>query len=515
MKKYIYFLLLYAIQLYAQPPSIQWKKCLGGSEYDPAYFIQQTSDGGYITVGGSFSMDGDVTGNHGSLDAWVVKLSATGNIEWRNAYGGTQGEVALHVQQTTDGGYIIAGETNSFDGSITNPNPHGNGECWIIKIDGSGAIQWQKTYGGSQNEQALYIKEISTGYIFCAISKSSNYDATLNHGLYDYWIVKIDFLGNIVWQKSYGGTGDDYPYAIETTVDGGYLIAGFSNSTDGDVTANHGDNDAWIIKLDTAGNLLWQKTYGGTDNDRINAIKAATDGGYILTGYAISNNGDVIGNHGLRDVWILKINDAGNLLWQKCLGGTGHESGGTITATQDGNYFITGSSSFSNGDVTQNYGGNDVWIVKINQTGNLIWQKTLGGNNTDFGMAGQQTIDGGFIVIAQTYSTDVDVVGNHGQFDYWVIKLSSENLSSPDYNLISNRILMYPNPVKNNLYIKNLPKSSSVTVMNIFGVSLVTKKKSEEDTLMINLEGWPQGFYLVQISSEGKIIDTQKIVVIH
>lgn len=511
MKKYVYLLLLCTIQLYAQPSTIQWKKCFGGSNFDPASFIQQTSDGGYIAIGSSFSTDGDVSGNHGQGDAWIVKLSATGTIEWRKAFGGSQGDVANYIQQTTDGGYIIAGTTSSFDGSITNPNPLGIGECWIIKLDASGSILWQKTYGGTQNEQALCIKEISTGYVFCAISKSSNFDATLNHGLYDYWIVKIDFVGNIVWQKSFGGTGDDYPYSIETTVDGGYVIAGYSNSTDGDAIGNHGNNDAWIIKLDTAGNLLWQKTFGGTDDDRMNCIKTATDGGYILTGYTASNNGDASGNNGLRDVWILKINDSGNLLWQKCLGGTNQDFGSTITPTQDGGYFITGSSASSNGDLTQNHAGsNDVWTVKTNQNGTILWQKSMGGNNTDFGIAGHQTTDGGYIIIGQSISTDGDVVSNHGQFDYWVIKLNPENLNTQNQDFTN--IIVYPNPAKDKLYIANVPHFSSLKITTVLGVVVINQTNSDGN-VMVNLEELPQGFYIVQIMNEGKIIATKKILV--
>ena len=236
---------------FAQAPTIQWQKTLGGTGNDQDRSVQQTADGGYIFAANTNSTDGDVIGNHGGIDFWIVKLNSTGTIQWQKTLGGTGTDVPLTIKQTTDGGYIIGGYTYSTDGDVTG-----------------------------------------------------------NHGDADVWIVKINSTGTIQWQKTLGGTGDDQGRSIELTPDGGYIINGFTNSTNGDVTGNHGGYDAWILKLNNAGMIQWQKTMGGTGNEKnfTTSMPQISGGGYIILNYTTSNDGDVSGNHGGNDVWVVKLN---------------------------------------------------------------------------------------------------------------------------------------------------------------------------------------------------------------
>jgi len=200
-----FFMTFYAANLHAQSaPAIEWQKSLGGIIDDVAYCVQQTSDGGYIVGGYAVSNNGDVSLNHGNNDYWIVKLDASANITWQKCLGGSNVDKGYSVEQTSDGGYIVAGESLSIDGNVTG-----------------------------------------------------------NHGSYDCWIVKLDANGNIMWQKSLGGTLHDSGNSIQQTKDGGFILAGFSYSNDGDVTGNHGNRDFWIVKLDSAGNITWQKSLGG------------------------------------------------------------------------------------------------------------------------------------------------------------------------------------------------------------------------------------------------------------
>ena len=362
-------LICFNAQVFSQAtPIIQWQKTLGGSSSDEAHSIQQTTDGGYIVVGIAYSNDGDVTNNHGSHDYWVVKLDANGNRIWQKTLGGSSIEDAWSIQQTTDGGYIVAGYTESNDGDVTG-----------------------------------------------------------NHGGADSWIIKLDDNGNKIWQKTLGGSSADGAQSIQQTTDGGYIVAGSTASNDGDVTGNHGDYDAWIVKLDPNGNKLWQKTLGGSSADGAQSIQQTTDGGYIVAGDTYSNDGDVTGNHGGYDYWVVKLDANGNRIWQKTLGGTRGEQAYSIKQTKDGGYIVAGLTYSNDGDVTGNNGSSsfsDYWIVKLDANGNKLWQKTLGGSSSEIAYSIQQTSDGGYVVAGGTGSNDGDVTGNHGS-DYWIVKLTA------------------------------------------------------------------------------------------
>ena len=212
--------------------------------------IIQTSDGGYITAGYSGSRNGDISDPRWGEDYWIVKLDNTGNTEWQKSLGGTNSETARSILQTSDGGYIVAGHSTSIDGDV------------------------------SGKHRQVYP---------------------------DYWIVKLDETGNIEWQKSLGGTGSDAANSILQTLDGGYMVAGSSQSNDGDVSGSHGDSDYWIVKLDETGNIEWQKSLGGKDLDNAQSIIQTSDGGYMAAGWSTSNDGDVSSNYGRFDFWIVKL----------------------------------------------------------------------------------------------------------------------------------------------------------------------------------------------------------------
>ncbi|MCL5036576.1 MAG: T9SS C-terminal target domain-containing protein [Chloroflexi bacterium] len=406
-------------------PSLDtWDKCLGGTSWEDPRSIQTTTDGGYIVAGGASSNDGDVTDNHGNTDYWVVKLDNAGIIEWQKCLGGTSIDIATSVQQTADGGYIVAGISYSTDGDVT--GNHGDFDYWVVKLDDDGNIEWQKCLGGTGDDRAYSIQQTADGgYVVVGEVFSNDGDVTGNHGERDYWVVKLDDEGTIEWQKCYGGSAYDSPNSIQQTADGGYIVAGQTQSNDDDVTGNHGANDYWVVKVDDEGNIEWQKCYGGSGLDYARSVQQTADGGYIVAGGTYSNDDDVSGNHGANDYWVVKVDDDGNIEWQKCLGGTSNDYAWSIQQTADGGYIATGESSSNDDDVTGNHGSNDCWVVKIDDEGNIEWQKSLGGSESDRGRSIRQSIDGGYIVVSETESNDGDVSGNHGNTDYWVVKLDS------------------------------------------------------------------------------------------
>jgi len=423
-----FFGLVLAVTTLNAQVQIQWQKCLGGTSNDYAYSIQQTSDGGYVVAGYTGSNNGDVSGNHGSGDFWVVKLDAGGNLQWQKCLGGTGYDEANSIQQTSDGGYVVAGFTLSTNGDVS--GNHGGYDYWVVKLDAGGNLQWQKCLGGTGYDEANSIQQTSDGgYVVAGYTESTDGDVSGNHGGSDYWVVKLDAGGNLQWQKCLGGTSSDYAYSIQQTSDGGYVVAGYALSTNGDVSGIHGSQDSWVVKLDVGGNLLWQKSLGGTSSDYAYSIQQTSDGGYVVAGFTESTDGDVSGNHGGRDYWVVKLDAGGNLQWQKCLGGTDDDYAFSIKQTSDGGYVVAGKTYSTNGDVSGNHGFNDNWVVKLDAVGNLQWQNCLGGMSDDVAFSIKQSSDGSYVVAGYTGSTNCDVSGNHGSIDSWVVKLIEPNIS--------------------------------------------------------------------------------------
>jgi hypothetical protein len=411
-------------------PTIQWQKSLGGSDVDYGGPIQQTNDGGFIVAGRPKSNDGDVSVNYGLEDYWIVKLNDIGTIEWQKSLGGTASEIPQSILQTTDGGYIVAGFSRSNDGDVS--GNHGSADCWVVKLTSIGAIEWQKSLGGSGYESAISIQQTNDGgYILAGNSNSNDGDVSGNHGNDDFWVAKLSVMGTLEWQKSLGGSSYDYGYFIEQTNDGGYILSGTSLSNDGDVSGNHNSQDCWVVKLSSIGAIEWQKSLGGSSADSGGPIQQTNDGGYIFAGMSSSNDGDVSGNHGGLDYWIVKLTSIGAIEWQKSLGGAGYEHLISMQQTIGGGYIFAGYSESNDGDVSGNHGGLDYWIVKLSSIGAIEWQKSLGGSFPEYANSIIQTNDGGFIVSGTSGSNDGDVSGNHStadnytSYDCWLVKLNT------------------------------------------------------------------------------------------
>jgi len=409
-----------------QPSAVQWQRPLGGSQSDYGQAVCQTSDGGCIIAGYSQSNDGDVTGHHGSLyldDFWVVKLNQSGQVEWQKSLGGSLAENAYSIKQTSDGGYVIAGNAGSSDGDVAGGNASGF-DGWIVKLSSSGSVQWQKTFGYSFSTEILYSIEQTSdgGYIATGYTEHGTNNAS-------FWIIKCSSTGTLEWEKLYGGSNDDRANSIHQTTDGGYIVAGRTFSNDEDVSGNHGDYDWWVIKLNHSGNLEWQKTLGGSQKDEAASVVQTPDGGYIIAGTTNSSDGNVAGSKGNNDFWVVKLNNSGEMDWQKTYGGSSSEEANCIIKTTDGNYVIAGHTRSSNGDVTNLKGSEDFWIIKISNTGNLLWQKTLGGSSLDKAECIDQSADGGYIIGGTTWSNDGDVSGNNDESNpnFWIVKLHPEN----------------------------------------------------------------------------------------
>ncbi|MFM2157262.1 MAG: hypothetical protein RL516_2011 [Bacteroidota bacterium] len=504
MKK-VYISFLFAILRIAvcAQPTIQWQKCLGGISPDYAFSIQQTTDWGYVLTGFTYSNSGDVSGNHGLYDVWVVKLDGVGNIQWQKCLGGSQYDCAYSIQQTVDGGFILTGFAQSYDGDIS--GNHGLSDVWVVKLDGVGNIQWQKCLGGTESDYGYSIQQTTDGgYVLTGYTESNDGDVVGNHGGRDVWVVKLDSIGNIQWQKCFGGTFWDEAYSIQQTADGGYIVTGYTKSNNGDVGGYHGgQGDFWVVKIGSLGAMQWQKCLGGTDGEVARSIQQTIDGGFILTGFSKSFDGDVSGNYGDQDVWVVKLNNLGNIQWEKNYGGTSLENSLFIQKTTDGGYIITGVTASNNIDVNGNHGGfNDIWVLKLDSIGYIQWQKCLGGTNIDIAWCIQQTNDGGYILTGGSDSNDGDVSGNHGGStprDFWVVKLSS-TVGMNEFSSIKS-LNIFPNPTSGILNIESNELLKRIELFDMLG-KLVLSYGNEKQIDISNLQS---GLYLIRFTSENGV----------
>jgi hypothetical protein len=363
--------------------SLSFQKTIAITTDENGYSIQQTSDGGYVITGSTRSVNYDV---------FVIKLDSSGNLSWAKTIGGTNSDFGYSIQQTSDGGYIITGYTSSFGA--------GGDDVFVIKLDSSGNLSWAKTIGGTNGDYGYSIQQTSDGgYII------TGYTSSFGAGGDDVFVIKLDSSGNLSWAKTIGGTNSDLGYSIQQTSDGGYIITG------GSVSFGPRYSDVFVIKLDSSGNLSWAKTIGGTDGEIGHSIQQTSDGGYVITGFTVSFGA------GNSDVFVIKLDSSGNLSWAKTIGGRYFDLGRSIQQTSDGGYVITGfTESFGAGN-------SDVFVIKLDSSGNLSWAKTIGGTDFEGGFSIQQTSDGGYIITGYTYSFGA------GNSDVFVIKLDSSGNS--------------------------------------------------------------------------------------
>jgi len=370
-----------------------WAATYGGAKDDKAHCVQQTSDGGYIVAGCTTSFGA------GDEDFLVLKLRVDGAVEWQKTYGGVEGEWAESIQQTVDGGYIVAGYTESFDARETNG--------WVLKLRPDGTVEWQKAYGGVKKDAIASIQQtVDGGYIVAGRTKSFGADQE------DAWVLKLRPDGTVEWQKTYGGGNGDTVNCVRQTSDGGYVVAGYT----GNFAPGDGATDLWVLKLRPDGAVEWQRAYGGSRWDAASCIQQTNDGGYVVAG------GTRLFGTQLFDAWILKLRPDGAVEWQKTYGGAGHEVACSIKCASNGGYVVAGERFSREG------GRGDAWVLKLRADGSVEWEKVYGGNSWDIANCIQQTLDGGYIVAGWTDSFAEDS-------NLLVLRLRPDGSVTPSCNL--------------------------------------------------------------------------------
>lgn len=450
---------------------MEWQKSFGGNGGDYLYSVGLTKEGGFILGGSSSTLNELKEDNgdkqhpgYGNMDFWILKLDPTGELEWQKTLGGIGNDQLQSIQQTTDGGYILGGSSDS-----------------------SPIYEKGELIGDKKNE---------------------------SYGSFDYWVIKLDAQGEVEWEKTYGGIFSDQLKSISIT-ENGYLLGGTSNSPiSGNKTATHlGESDFWVIQLDNLGNEIWQKTYGGEGDESFAQI-ILTDNGYLLGGSSNSNTSEnkKAGSVNGTDFWVLKIDMKGDILWDNTYDVGKWDMLVSLVKSKENEYLLGGYASTETlGKKSDTKGINDFVAIKINQRGELLWNKTIGGNGTDQLKGLTQTRDGGYILAGNSdskKSADKDRASIGGN-DYWVVKLSNEDKKPEEERKL---VEVYPNPTIQftNVVITSEFSEANVQVFDMNGRKLQEKKLPYRST-PIDLQSNGPGVYVFKITIDGIVSDVKVI----
>ena len=488
-----------SFSLTAQDPNILWQKTLGGNGEEILRNIEETSDGGMIIGGTSNSnISGDKTENsRGGNDYWIIKLNSSGNIEWQRTIGGNGEDNLATIHQTLDGGYIVGGSSDSEISGEKMENSQGNLDYWILKLDSAGSIEWQNTIGGNQNDRLVEIHQIADGSYQLAGSSFSNIsgDRTESRiGERDAWALGIDSNGNISWQDAKGDSTFGFNLTdFQLTSDNGYIFGGTLGI----------DVAYYLIKLGLDG--VFSTFEGNGVTNYLAEVRQTNDGGYIVNG--------TTDDQSQFNYYVWKLDSSGNTVWTKNIDGSLFELASTALASSEGGSLVGGySSSNISGDKTENSQGlDDYWILKLNDVGIIEWQNTIGGSDEDRLTITNQNSDGTYIFGGNSKS---NVSGDksensRGGKDFWIIKHNS--ILNIAENPFSKSISIYPNPTKNTLQLNTQDKT--INQINIYTITGSKVLQSEVGTVSptVDVSSLATGVYYVQLYS-GKNVAVKKFV---
>jgi hypothetical protein len=416
----------------AQSFNINWDNTIGGGDTDELYDMASTNDGGYILAGESSSDAGNDKSedNYGGTDGWVVKVDAMGEVEWDATIGDDNYERIHSISQTADGGYIFTGFGVGPDDS------RGYGDYWVVKLESTGQVAWDTLYGTDARETGISIMQTSDdGFIVGGTRKAEDFSYV------DLWVFKLDANGDIQWEQTYdNANAEDELTGMDTTSDGGYII--------GAVSVDENKEDYWTLKIDENGTVEWDTVFGGAEDDRLHVVRQTMDGGFILGGYSESMANEYKSEDcGKPCFWVVKTDASGNITWENSIGGDGTDLLHALELTSDGGYILGGSIASNasiHTDVSEyGLGETDYWFVKIDDAGNVLWDKRLGGEERDY-LHDVIQVEENIYVLAgfsssgeSEYKSEANLDSGGGGFgidaggsqDFWVLELET----GPDF----------------------------------------------------------------------------------
>lgn len=495
--------ILFPAALRAQVPGTEWEKRHGGTGTDGFNTVAQTSDGGYIAAG--VYQQRSPTAQH---DYWILRMDSGGNIVWQKTYGGTTQDRAYSVIQTQDGGYVVGGTTMSRNGDVS--GHHGGDDAWVLKLDSLGNIIWKRCIGGSGSETLSRIIALPSGNVMILGTTSSD-DGDLKGintvgfwGESNIWLMETDPKGNILWQKTYGGRGYDAGYDMIRMSDGGFTLCG-TEARPGSMY------DMWVCRTDAAGNILWEKVFGYGDYDRAYALTATGENDILVAGYTLSKEFPGFSG-GPSDAVIARLDGTtGDLVWHKAIGGNGSDWITGITY-HNGLYILAGTSNSNDGAVSHPIGNWDVWLVAIDDKGNIHWDKNFGGRAEEGNphkISIINTSDNGLVVASMSGSEELP--GGGGLWDGYVFKLKNSATDIEESAALQNSSV-YPNPVKDILHIRTVETGIHRYYLAAISGRVIRSGSFESGRGSVDVADLPAGAYILHLQNERQQSVIRKII---
>ena len=482
MKIKVFLFIIYSLfyfTTFCQIPEITWQHCFGTEERDDAYSIIHNAENGYL-IGISITEDAPgITNYHDNTDAWIINTDSIGNVIWERCYGGSEGDGTIKIVPIDNTSFYLFSYSFSLDGDVQNGKSY---NFWIVKINETGEIIWENSYGNRSCHARDALLTPDGGLLMMGRILYADGDVSTWYGRNDIWFCKIDSIGNIQWEKTLGNQGQENAIKIKLTSDTTVLMIGGYQENGGMIDCNHMGTsewtDIWIVELDLSGNIIRQLCYGGTYNDLGHDIIETHDG-YVILGSTTSNDGDVSGFHGIpgdihgMDIWVCKIDFDGNIIWQRCLGGSGNDNPTYITQTEDSGYIVIGYTGSNDGDVSGNHsidpGYFDIWIVKLNSMGEVEWQHCYGGERTEK-FWGNHTVlkksDYNYVFAAQSAHASFDIECDLYGFmdiDAWIFEIKDSTVGILEILNTDKQVLVYPNPA-DDYVVFEIPPSIPIAV---------------------------------------------------
>lgn len=434
----------------------------------------------------------DYEGDSGSV---ISRIEFTNELEIMKTYGGSEEDDALSVVETLDGNIAVLGFTQSLDGDVEGKTTT-DSDYWLIKLDQDLNIIWQKTFGGTSDDRGQDLVATSDGgFLLTGFSRSADGDVSENFGFHDYWVLKLSSSGDVLWEKSFGFSGNDRSFSAIQTTDGGYFITGFLDvsASGGDGNDNgtvgrqksifnkHGIGEFWGIKLNADGIMQWRRYFGGSNNDRAYDAIQSSDGNIIIAGTSESDDFDVQSPRGSYDFWAVKVSLDGNLITEKCFGGSSIDLGYSVNKTRNGNFIFAGDTRSEDLDIENLRGNADFWIVEFDENLSMIWEQTYGGSDFESARDAIQLFSGNLLLCGSTRSTDGQVTQHYGQNDAWIVTTNSDGSFINELSLGGSKIDLLQKAVE-------LQDGSVVVVgSSESNDSLIQENKGDKDVLLIKL----------------------------
>lgn len=479
---------------YGQEASLVWYESIGTEGDDKIITSQTDSEGNHYLLG---QIENQFGNQESSIDIFIAKYSEKGIVQWTKTIGSHGNDIGVAMLLDAHNELLILASSNSDDGLFK--GNFGHEDLYMFRISAEGELIKTSKFGGNFIDlPSSIIETVDGNYLITGHSRSNDGDLTSNKGQLDFWILKVDYSGHLIWQRNYGGSDEDYTVKAISLHDGNYMILGHSTSIDFDVPDNYGDLDISLMKLNANGDLIWQESYGGAYNDFASDIYELDNGNFLVAGSTFSNNIDISFNNGNSDGWIFEVTSNGDLIREKTFGSKGNDYIQSMLVEGNGTIRLLGNSSSELISDERNNGAEDIWLFNLNSEFEITNQLLIGGSSFENASSFALLPNDQILITGQSNSVDGIFIRSAGKYDGFIAKIKTSELNSIT---AAGKISVHPNPSNGIFYLNNLPEGASLTVYNQAGLEVDVQHIHLASTSMVDLTSMPSGLYFLELAT--------------